>query len=227
MSKSTRETGYGRCVLRLVTNPVGRLLMRSDDETEPPLVLESIPVAPSSAWGVCCSECGRWSERPRPVNDDMNVCIHCRAGVRYEFLALVSDDIELLQQPEAVGNREWWHSSGSDVIDLERPAEMHWGSREAALERAHSRLSPRVYAGRAVFLHRATLRPDSRVHPDVMLERPGEPTDHSYAKSLLQEHDIVRYVNATEAPGSISLLLRPPSLATVTLEGEIASSAAR
>lgn len=196
-------------------------MMRSDDDLDPPLVIPFLQVAPQDAWGVRCSQCDRWYPRPRVVNDDMNVCVEDRAGLRHEFLAVVADDADLIEQQDAVWGREWWHASASKDIDLTRVDIMHWGSKEAAMERAHSRLSPLVsFAGR-MYLHRATVRPGVSVHPDVMLERPGEGTDHRRGEGLLAAHEVVRYVNGTEAPGAVSLMLRPASLLRVTCEAEL------
>lgn len=196
-------------------------MMRPDDEREPPSVVRSLPVAPEGAWGVRCSNCDRWHPRPRLVNDDMNVCDADRAGLRLGFLAVIADDVELIERQEAVSGREWWHASTSADIDSTRADIMHWGSKEAAMERAHSRLSPLVSSGAKVYLHRATVRSGVSVHPDVMVERPGEGTDHSYGEVLLSKHDVVRYVNGTEGPGAVSLMLRPSSLVGVTCEGEL------
>jgi len=170
-------------------------MMRSDDDRDPPLVIPFLLVAPEDAWGVRCSQCDRWHPRPRVVNDDMNICVEDRAGLRHEFLAVVADDVELIEQQDAVWGREWWHASASKDIDLTRVDIMHWGSKEAAMERSHSRLSPLVsFAGR-------------------MYLRRGD--------GLLAAHDVVRYVNGTEGPGAVSLMLRPSSLLRVTCEAEL------
>ncbi len=210
-----------RGVDRSVANPEGRLMMRSDDDREPPLVVPFLLVAPEDAWGVRCSQCDRWHPRPRAVNDDMNVCDEDRAGLRREFLAVIADDVALVERQDAVWGREWWHASASRDIDLTRADIMHWGSKEAAMERAHSRLSPLVSFGERMYLHRATVRPGVSVHPDVMLERPGEGTDHRHGERLLLAHDVVRYVNGTEGPGAVSLMLRPSSLLRVAREAEL------
>jgi hypothetical protein len=151
----------------------------------------------------------------------MNVCQVCRAGSRPEFLAAVADDIELIIDPSATPARVWWHASSSDTIDLTRTDIMHWGSREAAIERAHSRLSPFVSSGRRMFLHRATIEAGGSIHPDIMLERPGEGTNHEHGEELIRTHDVVRYVNGTEGPGAVSLMLLPCSLKAVGLECEL------
>lgn len=221
-AEASRHGGdYRWTVPSYVENPVGKLLMPSPDLDEPPFEIAFLPVAPDDAWGIRCAQCGNWFPRPRAADDDMNVCRTCRAGIRLEFLAVITDDIELIELAGAVLAREWWHASASDLIDLARTETMHWGSREAAIERAHSRLSPLVSSGQRVFLHRATILTAASIHPDVLLERPGEGTNHDHGERLLHSHDIVRYVNGTEGPGAVSLMLLPSSLAAVSLECEL------
>lgn len=204
--------------MRRVSNPSGMLLMPSLELGKPPIEFRELPVAPDDAWGVRCGGCKLWFARPRDVVDDMNVCRDCRGGIETGVLAVIPDDILLIEDAEAILERGWWHSSVSDSIDLGRTDIMHWGSRDAAIERAHVRLSVGAAPNDRMFLHRSSVRPAASVHAHVMLERPGEGTDHTHGESLLHSHDVVRYVNGTEGPGAVSLLLRPNSLEAVFLE---------
>lgn len=185
---------------------------------KPPIEFRDLPVAPDDSWGVRCGGCKVWFDRARDVVDGMNVCRDCRGGIETGVLAVIPDDVLLIEDAEEVLRREWWHSSVFDSVDLGRTNIMHWGSRDAAIERTHVRLSAGVAPNDRMFLHRSAVRPAAIVHPDVMLERPGEGTDHTHGESRLHAHGVVRYVNGTEGPGAVSLMLRPISLEAVLLE---------
>lgn len=134
-------------------------------------------------------------------------------------MAIIEDDIPLVEVQDRVLERVWWHASTSSSLDLTRTREMHWGSMEAATERAYFSLSPLTSNRLPVYLYQTSLRAGLRVHSDVLVERPGEPTNHDHAKKLLATHDVVRYINGTEGPGAVSLMLFPPALDTVICEG--------
>lgn len=70
-------------------------------------------------------------------------------------------------------------------------------------------LNPGNLTRETVFLHRAKVSSLSRVHPDIAIERPGEPTNHKHAYELFNTHDVVLYLNGREALGSVSLILTP------------------
>lgn len=198
-----------------IANPLGQILTPTD--SGPGVAQIDIGIAPFLAWGVRCSGTGaHWFLRPRAADKDMNIC-HCGNGLG-PGLALVPDDVALLNDPVTVAIRTWWHSTPSESIDLHSGDAMHWGSRESALERAVARLA---YTSQRVHLFSATLRPGIAVHQDLLLERPALGTTHHYGTAVVDENTVVRYVNGTEAPGAISLMLRPSALATVTYREEL------
>lgn len=198
-----------------VVNPQGRILTPTD--SGPGTAQGDIGIAPFLAWGVRCAGAGRhWFLRPRAADKDMNFC-HCGDGLD-SGLDLLLDDVSLLTTPDTVATRVWWHSTPSESIDPHRVDAMHWGSLESAKERAVIRLT---YTSQRVHLFSATLRPDIAVHPDLLLERPAQGTTHHYGKSVADPDTVVRYVNGTEAPGAISLVLLPSALANITYEKEL------
>jgi hypothetical protein len=200
-------------------NPGGRFLVPSDADGEPPVVITKLELAPKGYWGVrCFGPDHHWFPRPRKPSDDMNICLQCGAGLD-DTLALVEDDVEVVMRPQAVFEREWWHATPSARIDPIRTSIMHWGSEEAALERAHVMLSP--WRSERIFLHRAMVHPGCAIAPDVFIERPGYGANHDDGHALMPPFEVVRYINGTEAPGGTSIMVRAQSLTDVRFIREL------
>jgi len=131
-------------------------------------------------------------------------------------VALIVDDLALIQDPPSVVAHTWWHASLDPALAFSS-GELHLGSERAAQDRARTSMAIAKSDGlrREFFFYRVGLESTARTAGDVMVEDGF--SDHSYAKLLLVDCDIVRYVNLTEAPGSVSLLVSPSAVASVDL----------
>lgn len=204
--------------MSLITNPRGQFRLYNYDGTSD--IVPALQVASDGAWGIRCSN-GHVFERRRELVHGFDACASC-GGVADGALEILRDDAKLIGSRHALARRVWWHSSPAQEIDRHRPDVMHWGSWEAARDRAHHDYYRRSSANlphRDYFIHSARLRPLRRVHPHVYLEHHGPGAAHPVDE--LRQCDVVRYVNSTEAPGSVSLLLRPRNLRCVQRRGVV------
>lgn len=180
----------------------------------------SLDVAPSGKWGIRCGQGKHWTER-KPVDVALDVfsrdMFHCPEGHGIERLdaglAILPEDATLATDPNAVFGRDWWHVSRSDALTIDPKGFFHVGSEEAARQRAVT-FSP-VYDH---FLYRVSFDPAAVVDPRVLLEfSPNQTLEDSFAMSVDASPDVTRYVNVREAPGSVSLILRPSAVVSLEL----------
>ncbi|MBO3663878.1 hypothetical protein [Microbacterium stercoris] len=203
-------------------NPNGKLLVPHVGGAEP-YPTDALEVAVPGALGITCAA-GHSFPRPRTVaRDGFDTCT-CGQPPG-PSIAVLRDDAWLVEDVNAAGTRQWWHASTQSALTLSGRQFVHLGSREAAADRANYLLHRAVHSGRTieVFLYSTRLRPDARVHLDVLVEEPMAGSDHTHAESLLSGADAVRYVNATEAPGSVSLVARAEALEPLTAHGVMSS----
>ncbi|MFC9918141.1 hypothetical protein [Agromyces binzhouensis] len=200
-----------------VTNPHGRLLVPTYHAIAPHGTGRLL-VAGEGEWGNRC-EAGHRFARPRATPEDpVDICT-CGKYLSEE-LAILPEDATLLEDPNEAFDRNWWHVSHSAALALDPDQPVHLGSREAADDRANLKNYARENHGKSFDLHlyKIRLKGSARIHPDVLVERPGQSSDHTHALSLLSDWDVVRYVNGTEAPGSISLVVNARAVENMDLE---------
>lgn len=200
-----------------VTNLHGRLLVPTYHGMEPHHSGRLL-IAGEGEWGNSCMAGHRFA-RPRATPEDP--IDECGCGEYLsEELAILPEDMTLLEDANEAFDRDWWHVSHNAELAFDPDRAVHLGSREAADDRANAKNYARVMHGTSFDLHlyKIRLRSGVRVHPDVLVERPGQSSDHTHALSLLSDWDVVRYVNGTEAPGSISLVVNPRAVENLELE---------
>lgn len=153
---------------------------------------------------------------PSPRNGFYQCC-----GSRAEYPAILAEDVPLVVDTNRTLTDNWWHSS--DEADLVLHGPIHLGSRRAAEDRSVRTLDHAREIGISAtrYLHRITLREDASIAPHVMIEIVG--SDHTHALRLLEEWDVVRYVNRTEAPGSVSLLASSSAVSAIRVESSTRS----
>ena len=103
---------------------------------------------------------------------------------------LLAEDMPLLNR-EYAESRYWFHTSTSQELPASSRA-FHVGTVRAALYRRTAAVKYREY------VHVLRLRPDVRI-ADHLVEDDGAPT-------VREPGEVVRYINAIEAPGSVSLV---------------------
>lgn len=188
-------------------------LMGTLDEPE---VIPALIVAPDGFWGNFCEEghhfprvkdANRWkSSRP-------DRCSECGRLPHGDMVGLLPSSLPLIRDPGAVRAVHWWHVTLEAAIRPLDPTPMHWGTEEAARDRGdHLFLGPRV---ERLFLFEATLGPSATIERDLIVERPWGNDGHRLAAKRLASASAVRYVNAQEAPGSISIFVRAVDLQIV------------
>ncbi|MBP2215972.1 hypothetical protein [Arthrobacter sp. CAN_C5] len=116
-----------------------------------------------------------------------------------ENLGILQRDVPLLDRLPAVVSRTWWHSSAdSAFLEDSNQTPVHLGSREAAMERAQTTKSG--------YLHEVRLLSEVSICPDTYLEAEHFDPGHTLMAAVAVTGLVVRYVNNSENPGSISLV---------------------
>lgn len=150
---------------------------------------------------------------PAP-SDGLYTC-PCGRGGSTE-VGLIAEDVALIEDPSSVTARTWWHASLDPALAF-WSGTLHLGSERAAKDRARTSMAIARSDGtsREFFFYRINLVSEARVAGDVMIEDGF--SDHRFAKSLLSDSDVVRYVNLTEAPGAVSIFVTPSAVAGLEL----------
>lgn len=176
-----------------------RLIRSWTDDGEPTvktITLPEIRIAPPGMSGNLCRSSHFLPFVPPGTTS--NRCATCDGNMT-ENLGILERDVPLLDQFSAVASRTWWHSSTKSSFH-EDPDQtpVHLGSKEAAMERAETLKSE--------YLYEVELLSDASICPDTYLEAEHFDPGHTIMMAVATKGEIVRYVNNSENPGSISLL---------------------
>lgn len=116
-----------------------------------------------------------------------------------EHLGILERDVPLLEELSGITSRTWWHSSANSSFHEDSDqTPVHLGSREAAMQRAETLSSG--------YLYEVEILPDALICPDAYLEAEHYDPGHTIMTARAAKGEVVRYVNNSENPGSISLL---------------------
>lgn len=174
---------------------------------------DSIEVAEDGYWGLKCKE-GHRAPRVLPPrwHRDRYECEVPHERPVHEFEPLVLHDaIGFLDHSQDVLKAHWFHSTTSlGGLTTTHEGLTHLGSSEAADDRGLFLTRNDV----APATHRVRIASSARVHPFVLIEPTMGDHGHSHFEEWFQSADVIRYVNAHEAPGSISLAVKPQVLVT-------------
>lgn len=164
-------------------------------------------------WGQWCGICSGFLPYA-PANVGYSRRSHTRCskhGASLDFdVALRIDSVPLVEDHDEVFNRTWWHSSMVAPNDIDKDQIEHVGTRDAALHRALNRGATEREPS---YLYKITLKPALPVEPSVWIERPFEEIVDVLAHHQPTSQAVVRYINGQEAPGDISLVLKPQTIA--------------
>lgn len=166
-----------------------------------------VEVAPPGRSGARCKN-GHYF---KPISDwapKARACLHpgCAEREDVESVALRVSQIPLVLNPWFSRRRHWWHSSAAHELTTTDPVDsgedwlMHVGTRSAALQRA---LADRR-SGVPQYLHRVVLADAARIAPETVLENQYRDPMHVLLH-VRGDRSVVRYVNAREDAGSVSL----------------------
>lgn len=172
----------------------------------------SLPIAPQGRWGLECHTPGcsdSWAERrwhnPETTHrhSDMYGCPNKHhAYTKGTVAGILAEDVELIEHPDRVHKRTWWHASDSNVATFDGRA-LHVGSREAA----DLRSIEHQFRGKT-WLYAIKLDPRTPVSPVIYVERDGfDSLERVESLPPATSPIAFRYVNVREAPGSVSLML--------------------
>lgn len=173
-------------------------------------------ISPVSDSGTCCKKCQRWlsaTENKKLRSAGNAIDCPCGAALSSAFqdatLGIRGDSAQFLDEA-IVRSTTWYHATTSEGwSEFVRGGEhmVHLGTREAALDRV------RAFGDEddPIFLYEVTLDAQSPVAADIFSDDDHWPSSPQYCT---EDYDvwsvfidgINRYVNACEAPGSISLL---------------------
>lgn len=182
--------------------------------------VNQLDVAPDGYWGVRCGEGNHWVART-PVDpstqtfhrDNFNCPSGHRRDNRNSGLAVLREDVPLLEDSNYLFARKWYHASRDKNLQLDGSKLIHLGSREASLHVVirHQHSNP-------FYLHEVSLDPQASVSKKLILEfAPGETIEKTHGIRASSLKEVTRYVNVQEAPGSVSLLATTGSIDNMKL----------
>lgn len=172
--------------------------------------LTDIEVADNGYWGVRCRR-GYLSPRRLAVKYMKNryPCAGDPCDAKKVLQPLIlEDDIKFLDSRAAVLNATWSHDTTQTRLVKTHPEPTHLGSYEAATDRHRFN---EVFSGPTQLLL-VRLEPGARVHPKILVEPTVGLHGHKIFSEWFRDADVIRYVNGHEAPGSVSLAVRPQAL---------------
>lgn len=171
---------------------------------------------------VSCDTCGAPFSKGETKNSDAMQCKSCgvEVGAIEATLTPREDFADILQDPERVKARRWFHGTWVPEDEwkkyIKRPgAVVHLGSPDAAAERLLANDvegSKRVDAEGVRTIFEMALQEDAQVSHTI--EEDLE-TENYMDQASHRGHDVVIYANAYEAPGTFSLEARPSSFRIV------------
>ena len=136
----------------------------------------------------------------------------CRERGEQHLVAVVHSDASLIEEPETVHSRSWWHTTDAKNEFKDDSDVIHSGTKRAALFRAQAVSE----VGQPIKLWELQTREDAAIASDVVMDNSNVDAMSELAISLVG-HGIVRYVNGREDAGSVSLLARSSAF---VLKGE-------
>lgn len=173
----------------------------------PAQVIPSIGVGIDDYWGIKCVE-GHWVPRNQEIPN-------CPENHRLaEELFILPEDIELITQPARTLERSWFHVSDRPWTNPDLTKFSHIGPREAALMRGRN---PLLKDAEVLYLHEFELDRNATVADEIFLESDGFRVELLYELEISDPDtsSIYRYVNREEAPGLVSLVVKPAALILV------------
>ncbi len=176
----------------------------------------------------------------REVDDAHMLCTHCGASIHFgtAVTALRNDD-DVALDDRHVAAFAWYHTStapdwpsmthAAEVAQRMRQMELipraqreyfirlastkalHLGTYEAAVENLLRRMHDEGDAGSQFYLHRVAVLP-GRINDGYRDENHDPASDITVGELEADGLDAVRYLNVYEAPGSLSLAVRPGTI---------------
>lgn len=201
---------------------------------------EQIEVAPQGRLGITCNDegCSDWAIRqPREFAEFRyhRDCFFCPQGhvapSRLERAKLQAKDKLLVEEPDGIFDREWWHSSPNRLcMSSIRVGYLHIGTKAAAID--NELRTSASSESRESYLYRARLRESSSVSSTCGAIDPNTYVETDGGEDLIkrlglsattaESRMLYRYINIREDPGSISLVV-PTSMIVEFIEAECVS----
>lgn len=182
-------------------------------------------VAPEGVSGLVC-DCGHTPTLQftrEHAAEKQIVCESCGEPINNgELVRVIHTDAALLRNPNEVTARTWYHATHRknwfDDILAAKPSRhgdsgnlmIHMGNRDASLDRIFTAKSSDEW-----YLFEITLKPDTPVDEDVHDDNFCDALDWTGSTRYLAD-GVTRYVNAYEGIGSISLLVNPAYIQSVS-----------
>ncbi|MEB0004163.1 hypothetical protein QN357_14620 [Cryobacterium sp. RTC2.1] len=172
--------------------------------------IHAIDVAPSGWSAERCEE-GHFLPDSYPATSPMWTTCACGKSQDDDRIAVRQSSIPLLTDPVHANFAIWWHVSGSLKLFLnDQDVELHWGEFDTVMHYYVTRSDHRGWAGRATdprYLYSAMLREGADVNTKAFIE--NQPADeHRAILGTYVQGGPVRYLNARERPGSVSIVAR-------------------
>ncbi|KAA1399909.1 hypothetical protein [Aeromicrobium ginsengisoli] len=178
------------------------------------------------------------------INEAHLDCEHCGAGIHFgRAVIAIRDEHDLALDDEMVSRFAWYHTStwpnwpspdyanqtklklkesaGRLGFSVERALEkvttqaFHLGTYEAAVENMFRRMRDQADGGAQFHLYRVKLRPGLRIEEGYRDENLDEAAQLTVPELEASGVDVVRYLNAHEAEGTLSVAVQPDALASV------------
>lgn len=181
---------------------------------------KEVTLAPVNKSSLYCLGCMSHlpSDHPLPTYNKDGRCPECGEGVSDGLtgVSLLPQDISLLQVPDEVFNRRWFHASTVDQLetlrqDPEAPF-LHLGSWQAALDRSRNRKG-------CEWLYEMEIVPDTSVGSTFFIEDPFDDYASRDKKTPdgLEVAGVTRYLNYHEDRGSVSLVVNPMRVRVISV----------
>ena len=177
------------------------------------------------------------SDYHREVDDAHMMCVHCGASIHFgPAVTALRNDHDPALDDHHVAAFAWYHTSTAPdwpsvthtaevaeqvrqlevipraqreyVIRAESTKALHLGTYEAAVENMFRRMHDEGDAGSQFYLHRVAVR-SGRINDGYRDENHDSACDITVGELEADGLDAVRYLNVYEAPGSLSLAVRP------------------
>ncbi|MBZ4488101.1 hypothetical protein LQ938_11495 [Microbacterium sp. cx-55] len=177
------------------------------------VAMPELEVADEGYWGLRCTDGHRAIRRlPDKWHRHRYACeVDHYLPEHDELPLLLPDSVALLSQPNAVIGSLWYHRTERSHLSRAYDGVTHLGTSEAAEDRNLFLIS----GGAQTNLFTAKISAGARVAPHVLVEPTSGDHGHEIFDKWFETADVIMYVNSHEAPGSISLAIKPSVLTTV------------
>lgn len=163
--------------------------------------------------GLSAGVCQKCKRRLTRVEWKMHSCSQCLIRTQYGAVVNVEPSSHALLNKDIVLKYVWFHATTTpNWLDTVQQATNHpyvyVGSFISAMERAHIRYWQDSYLHSTITLHQLVLKPQTRVVDEIAVD-----SGYWYPQDVeALGGDAIRYINAYENAGSISLFINPAML---------------